>query len=317
MSSGLRFCEDSAAWDDFCRESREGSPFMESWFVEATSGTANRYFWCEAGKPAAAILIPTRNGASFRPKFSVHHSLCFSGEIGLLPPAERIRKHYELLAAMMPEVAGLDDGLCLSFHPGIVDMRPLQWHNFDDPQKGRFRIDVRYTAIRSLLNFETGADLIRDIRKDRRADFRKAAQVSVSSEPDIEAFLGLYEMTFQRQSIEVEAGTLSIVRNILQSIPGAGGMILTAMDPRGRPISATAILLGKRRAYSLLTANDPACRKLGANTRLVIEAMLRSRDAGMSDFDFVGANSPNRADYKLSFNAELTPYFEARFTQHE
>ena len=203
---------------------------MESWFVEATSAAADRYFWCEAGKPVAAILIPTRNGRSFRPKFSVHHSLCFSAEIGLLPPSEKIRAHYDLLGAILPEIAALDDGLCLSFHPGILDMRPLQWHNFDAPQKGHFRINVRYTAIRSLLNFDTEADLLCDIRKDRRTDFRKSAPLTVSDQPDIDAFLSLYAMTFQRQNIEVGDDTLAMVRNILKSIPEKRGLVLTAID---------------------------------------------------------------------------------------
>jgi hypothetical protein len=33
-------------------------------------------------------------------------------------------------------------------------------------------------------------------------------------------------------------------------------------------------------------------------------------------FDFVGVNSPQRGDFKLSFNAELAPYQEVHLQAH-
>jgi hypothetical protein len=32
---------------------------------------------------------------------------------------------------------------------------------------------------------------------------------------------------------------------------------------------------------------------------------------GLLEFDFVGANSPQRGDYKISFNADIKPYFSS------
>jgi hypothetical protein len=42
------------------------------------------------------------------------------------------------------------------------------------------------------------------------------------------------------------------------------------------------------------------------------------RDAmekGLKYVDFCGVNSPNRGDYKISFNAELKPYFVTNYVK--
>jgi len=56
--------------------------------------------------------------------------------------------------------------------------------------------------------------------------------------------------------------------------------------------------------------NDPALRNTGAATRLMFDNIEHARQRGLAELDFVGVNSPNRGDFKLSFNPELKLYFE-------
>jgi hypothetical protein len=60
-----------------------------------------------------------------------------------------------------------------------------------------------------------------------------------------------------------------------------------------------------------VAANHPEFRKTGCGTYLMIENIRRWQRKGLAAVDFVGINSPNRGDFKTSFNAVPVPYFLA------
>jgi len=47
-----------------------------------------------------------------------------------------------------------------------------------------------------------------------------------------------------------------------------------------------------------------------------LDNIALSAQKGLQRFDFVGVNSPQRGDFKLSFNAELVPYQEVHLQAH-
>ena len=313
VKNGLELCESNKKWDDFCFESRNGTPFCQTWFIESVSKNSIKYFWYEDGEIAASILLQMKDGIPFQPPFSIHQSICFSSSIDKLPNEERTRIHYKLLDSIIIDITKKYKRLSLSLHPDIIDIRPLQWHNYHNSELGKFRINLRYTAIRSLLNFKNIDVLLEEIRKDRKADYKKflKSNIKIENKVDIDTFLDLYKMTFERQNHDVDDQSLDCIRLILEKITPKLGFMLTAKLADDTPISSTVILLGNHQAHSLFTANNPEYRKLGANSALVVEAMMICENLGIDEFDFVGANSPNRADFKISFNCELRSYFEA------
>jgi lipid II:glycine glycyltransferase (peptidoglycan interpeptide bridge formation enzyme) len=66
----------------------------------------------------------------------------------------------------------------------------------------------------------------------------------------------------------------------------------------------------------LFGANDPAMREANASSKLLLDNIALSAQKGLQIFDFVGVNSPQRGDFKLSFNAELVPYQEVHLQSH-
>ena len=82
---------------------------------------------------------------------------------------------------------------------------------------------------------------------------------------------------------------------------------------KGKAIAAILYLVDDRTVYYLFGANHPEFRKMGGGTLLVAEMIKDAFVRGVAEVDFVGVNSPNRGDYKISFNAELKPYFVASF----
>ena len=80
-------------------------------------------------------------------------------------------------------------------------------------------------------------------------------------------------------------------------------------------MSANLFLHDRDCSYYFLGANDPHFRGTGAGTSLLIEQIHRSILAGKKNVDMVGVNSPNRGDYKTSFNAELVMYITTMIGQ--
>ena len=62
-------------------------------------------------------------------------------------------------------------------------------------------------------------------------------------------------------------------------------------------------------SYYLFGGASDAGRRTGAQTAIMHRAIVDAVCQGLELFDFVGANSPNRSQFKLSFGADLVPYY--------
>mgnify|MGYP006107665111 CR=1 FL=1 len=80
------------------------------------------------------------------------------------------------------------------------------------------------------------------------------------------------------------------------------------------PVSAQLSLHFNNKAYLLIGGNDPNYRDTGNSTFIILSSIKDAFDNGISEIDFVGVNSPNRGDFKLSFNSVLRPYYKVELT---
>ena len=80
-----------------------------------------------------------------------------------------------------------------------------------------------------------------------------------------------------------------------------------------KPISASYFLTYKNNAYNLVLATDPLHRKNSPGTSLILKQIELCFKNNIDHVDFVGINSPNRGDYKLSFNSKPKIYFNLKY----
>ena len=125
-------------------------------------------------------------------------------------------------------------------------------------------------------------------------------------------FLDLYELTFQRQGLTIDIDTLGLVRRICEQAIANGYGYLSTSIVADRTASMAFFVSDTRCTYYLFGANDPTMRDTNASSKLLLDNIDFNAKLGMQLFDFVGVNSPQRGDFKLSFNAELVPYQEVR-----
>ena len=303
-----------AVWDNLVDESKQGSIFSYSGYLSSLGVNFSRYLVKNRqGETVAIAAIIEENGVMHRAPFpfTPHQGILFSQKLNNMPSHRQVSKKAEITEFLINQLIGHYGNFHMSLSPAFDDLRPFSWHNFHSPGAPKFSITPRYTARLDLHGFELDTYLS-SIRTVRRQEYQKSAAV-VSESSDIDTFIEIYEKNFERQEIALDELLLQRVRRIVQASldEGFGRLCMAKVD--GHAASMTLFVNDQRCAWYLFGANDPAWRKSGASTVLMIDNIQHFAAKGIPYLDFVGINSPQRGDYKLSFNGQLTPYFEVHY----
>lgn len=314
-SNRLRLAEisDHEVWDTWVDRSLQGTVFSNSAFLRSL-GVPFKLLVVQDGQRAVALMpaILDKAGNIVRFDFTPYQGILF------LPDSTSRQRHKAvvdefritefLVAELTSSYRAVNIALSWNFH----DIRPFLWHNWGS-SAGVFLAQPRYTAVLDLTTIEAGS-YPSQVRACRRQELKKSSDYAVSEERDVEEFLEMYARTFARQGIELGPERLSLVRRIAVAAISAGyGRLSSCRGPAGLAGMCLFLYDGKR-AYYLFAANDPELRHTGASTRLMIDNILEARRRGLAELDFVGVNSPDRGDFKLSFNPQLKLYFEMSYS---
>ena len=301
---------DDARWDAGVAASAQGTVFCRSAYLRSLGMPFRRLAVLCGGKTLA--LLPAVEDASgqclVQPPFTPYQGVLFLHDAGALP-RQRLLDEYRVAEFVVAELAMRYREIALTLSWTFQDLRPFLWHNYHLDDGPRFAVKPRYTALLKL-DGASADSFAAQARACRRQELRKAADFTVSDLPDVERFLDLYAETFARQQIALAPEQLALVRRITEPALAQGyGRLSSCTTPQG-VASINLFVYDQRRAYYLFAANDPALRHTGAATRLMFDNIVHAQQRGVAELDFVGVNSPNRGDFKLSFNPELRLYFE-------
>lgn len=306
-------CHDDAHWDRLVACSPQGTVFSQSGFLRSLGCRLRRYL---IGTPAQTLaLCAAIEDASGEQlighDYTPYLGLLFVGQSGA-PPRQRVLDEMRLSEFALQELTARYRTVAMALSWQFGDLRPFLWHNYHDSGRGQFKTTPRYTAVLDLDGVDA-ATYPAQTRACRRQELRKGGAYVVREEHDVERFLALYALTFARQGIELAPAALALVRRITCAALEQGYGRLSSCSTERGVAAMTLFLFDARRAYYLFAANDPEQRNSGAATRLMFENIYDARRRGLAEFDFVGVNSPNRGDFKLSFNPELKLYFDVRY----
>ena len=93
------------------------------------------------------------------------------------------------------------------------------------------------------------------------------------------------------------------------------GRLLVCKNKNGDPVSAALFIFDNKCGYYIIGATDPEYRKIGTGSYVMFEQIMRCKEQGLKIVDFCGINSPNRGDFKTSFNAQPVPYFDVTWNR--
>jgi hypothetical protein len=312
----INFKESKQAWDAFVLTSPQRSIFVYTKFLDSLNADYDLVTCYEKGQiVAGAVLIYSAAGEPIaRPyPFTQFQGVLLTGSAGQSAHSQ-ITHEFKVVEYFISQLTEHYKKCCLCQTWRLSDLRPFLWHNYHEPDKGLFKLDLRYTGVLDLEKYDNFDAYLSSIRSCRRQEFKKASQMLKLDFSSDEGMLdSLHAMTFERQSIERGNQDSVLVRSICKhAIAGSYGKMGVALLDE-RPVSAVLFLYDDRTAYYLFGANDPAYRNTGAGSFLLLQMIKGAFEQGMKEIDFVGVNSPSRGDYKISLNAELKNYFITSF----
>ena len=304
--------EDKQVWDVFVSTSPQRSIFVYSKFLDSLQVNYDLVTSYEKGQiVAGAVLIYSGAGEPIEEifPFTQYQGLLLFDQTNQAAHSQ-ITREFKIVERFIEKLSEQYRNYCFCQSWRLNDLRPYQWHNYHEPAKGQFRLDLRYTGVLDLKKFDHFDAYLASVRACRRQEFKKASQMLKLEFSRDESILdNLHAKTFDRQHIERDDRESALVTSICkQAIAGGYGKLSVAMMGEV-PVSAVLFLYDDRTAYYLFGANDPSHRKTFAGTFLLMHMIKDAFEKGIQEIDFVGVNSPNRGDFKISLNAELRPYF--------
>jgi lipid II:glycine glycyltransferase (peptidoglycan interpeptide bridge formation enzyme) len=194
----------------------------------------------------------------------------------------RLEREYDTLRGLIAALPK-HDVFVQDFHHSITNCLPFYWQGFSQ--------SARYTYV--LDELDDHDTIWRGFRQEVRTRIRKAErQVGVRAIDDIEPFIMLNRMTYERQGMAMPYSA-NLVRRLDAACSVRGvRRILLAEGADGTPHAAIYVVWDGITAYYLIGGSDPRLRSSGAMSLLSWEAIkFASRVA--QRFDFEGSMLPS------------------------
>ncbi len=314
----LKVCTDRKLWDEFVSFSPQGNLFCQTKFLDTFQKGFELLTVCKGNEILlGAVIVKDEDGQPTLNPF-MYQGLLINQSVASLAIHKNVKKSLELIEFLLQEVTKRYQRICFSLHPLFRDLRSFQWHNYHSPEKGKFKINLNYTGILGIQGVENIEQLISGARTVRRQEYRKCLKegFTIEESDNIKVLDVLHSQTFKRQGIGRSSGEKFMATTLAKKAISLGfGRLIICRDSSGSPASASLFLFDDKTAYYLIGANDPEFRKYGAGSYLMFEQIRLSLEQGLSQVDFVGINSPQRGDYKTSFNAKPKSYYTAMLNQ--
>jgi len=308
-------CLDLKHWDNFVEQSPQGTIFSNSLFISSLSYECSYYFITKGEEIVAATYVLEEEkyvAANSIPFLQYNNCIMFKGN-GELLHHKRIDLEFKITELIINEILSLYDKYEVIHTPAFHDLRPFLWHNYHTPEKGIFNNEIYYAPIINLDRLST-SELLRNIRGSRRREIMNCT-CSIEESDDIDKLDELHNMTFNRQGIERSNEESRLLKKITESAikNSYGRLAFGYVD--GEAISSILFLNDTRCGYYLFGATNPNFRKTGVGSKLLFNNIAFFKNSGLSKIDLVGANSPQRGSYKISFNADVYPYFSCKYNK--
>jgi hypothetical protein len=204
-------------------------------------------------------------------------------------------------------------------HPLLLDVRAFSWWNYHSPGKPRFEIEPRYTARIDGLQDSTTDELLSNLRELRRREVRKVERQEsplLKASVSVDELVALYQTTFERQGVNVPTGSLESIDGLCRLVDEGYGRITATVDSDSSCVASAVLCLdGHDTANMVLNLTDPSQRGTGIGPWTVFQSILQAKEAGLTHYDFNGANSPQRGDDKHSYGASEVLYFTVNHSE--
>lgn len=303
-------------WDSFVETSPQRSIFVTSTFLDCLHESYKLITIKENNTIRAGTVVFEKNG---HPN---SHIPPFTQYIGFLlsPPEDlkgqsHIAWEYKITEILLYFLFENFEDLAFSHSYNLKDLRPFLWMNYGKEGCKKFITNLRYTAVLAKQDYEDQEKYLMNIRTTRRQEYRKAKNLlTIKKSKSTSEILELYTETIKR-STNKELTSKSEHNKLNQILDkclkeNIGDLFYSVHDEK--KVGGIFVLKYQTFLYYLVGASTEEGRKMFSNTYLIIEVLKKYFSEHYQKFDFLGVNSPNRGDFKLSFGGQLIKFFETR-----
>jgi len=297
-------------WDAFVDNSPQGTVFNKSFFLKSYNCPV-RYLICWKGEEAIAGFACVERPEGIQIESYQHLSGMIFRDLSYLI---NYRRNETIFLAMEAFAAHLFDRyreVAFSCHWDITDLRAFDWLNYHERDKGYYQVAVRHTSLLDISSPEDTSGYARNRVRELNKGIEAGDEFVTREINDVPLLDRLHAMNFTRQGVTLSAyereSLISICQNLTKA--GAGQMLATYVNEK--PAVAIFFIYDKARAYALFVGMDLDFKDLGVGTKNIQQScVFLNKNLGIKELDFVGANSPLRSAYKLSYGGRLVPYFK-------
>ncbi len=311
-------CNDDDFWDGLVSSSQQSNPFLKSSFLSSVERKDSRILLLEDGLPilGTCILSESLSQTQKESNLNLYQGIFFPN-LGNFSYRDENRR-LKLMSILSDEINKRHMGVSLSLHPEVIDTRGIEWFFYENRKaKVQPMIITKYTGVIRIASHDSFESYQHTIRKVRKQEIKKSLDLRMKIQENtdrIEEFVMLYEKTFSRQGIKLSNTNKDRVSRVIHSgISSKQGKLDIIYLPNGEPASGMYTLFDDKSDYYLYGATDPKHRSTFGSSLLMLNAIERTFLENKTLFDFCGMNSPQRGEYKSSFNARVEPYFEVDF----
>ncbi|MDJ0617905.1 MAG: GNAT family N-acetyltransferase [Calothrix sp. MO_192.B10] len=213
--------------------------------------------------------------------------------------AKQLAEQKELMTLLIEQLPKYDY-LISAFHYSIENWLPFFWCNFSQT--------TSYTYV--LENLKDLDEIWAGFRENIRREIRKAKkQVVIRTDLDIERFLEISSLTFQRQDKSFPYSSELVKRLDAACVKQEARQIFFAEDAQGRIHAAIYVIWDENSAYYLMGGGDPELRKSGATSLLMWEAIKFAAKV-TKKFDFEGSMIEPIERFFRAFGGRQVPYLK-------
>jgi CelD/BcsL family acetyltransferase involved in cellulose biosynthesis len=180
----------------------------------------------------------------------------------------------------------------------------------DHGQAGGFISSTDRTLVISLSG-RSDSDLLSAMQKKRREEIRRAQRAGFEVGPaqiqdlqDVDPWL---DQVYAGQGLRNAYGA-GACEQVFRALADAPGSAFQVARLNNRTVGVAVSLVMGERAFGWLVAIDPHYRSSHPQALLTWHALLWARDAGVAEFDLVGAPNEGIATYKRRFGAHERSY---------
>jgi hypothetical protein len=298
---------DRRLWDELVETSPQGTIFHKSFWLETSSDLFDkvlRIYGCFNGDSLIGGCSVYLGGIKFmRFASSTVEMTPYGGLVLEQTSTTKVRERESLYNEVIEALVRMFDQSGLPYikltnSPGLVDIRPFSWNGWESK--------VLYTYC-----FDLDGDIGERISKKARNTVRKAAKsdITIKNSRDIDAFYGLFSMTFERQGLKPLV-TREFMERMVKLVEAQGvGDMWIAETSTGEAAAAEIFIWDNKRAYRWSAASHPGYRDTGAASFLLYDIFGHLKEKGFKEVNLMAANTPNLTKFISSFNPRLIHYY--------